>query len=73
MGHHLQARLPNCQTTFAEDEGHFSIITNYMKHALLTLKSDVSSHIMKNSAVGASAVQDEATQECYESDNRVLS
>lgn len=40
MGHHLKARLPNCQTTFAEDEGHFSIITNYMNRALVTLSKN---------------------------------
>ena len=44
MGQHLQARLANCQSTFPSDEGHFSIITNYMGQALRTLSHGSDRH-----------------------------
>ena len=40
MGQHLALRLHNCHTSFPQDEGHFSIIANYMQWALLTLKAE---------------------------------
>ena len=40
MGQHIQSRLPNCQGRFPQDDGHFSIITNFMRQALLTLKAE---------------------------------
>ena len=44
MGHYLQAHLPNCHANFVEGEGHFSIITRYMGHALRTLSYGSAGH-----------------------------
>ncbi len=37
MGHYLSERLPHCHSLYPTEEGHFSIITNYMEQALHTL------------------------------------
>ncbi len=44
MGHYLKDRLPNCHSIFPEDEGHFSIVTNYMGEALRTLSHGSDRH-----------------------------
>jgi pimeloyl-ACP methyl ester carboxylesterase len=37
MGRYLAQAIPNCQAKFIPDEGHFSLLPNYVEEILNTL------------------------------------